>query len=65
MKDVQQAVDGAVGAIRDFARQDLNRLLLVNQTYLYVDMREVASVPENTARSVINRVEDSILSKKE
>lgn len=70
MKDVQQAVDGAVGAIRDFAREDLNRLLLshfndvVNKTYLSVDMSEVASVPEITARSVINRVEDSILSKR-
>ena len=69
MKDVQQAVDNAVGAIRDFARENLNRLTLsylsdvVNQTYLTVDMGALALVPEDTVRSVINRIDDTILSR--
>jgi ABC-type transport system involved in cytochrome c biogenesis ATPase subunit len=68
MKDVQQAVNSSIEAIRDFARENLNRLTLqylsdvVNQTYLDVDVHEIASVPENTVRLVINRIDESILS---
>lgn len=68
MKDVQQAVDNSVGAIRDFARENLNRLTLrylsdvVNQTYLNVDLQAIAIVPQEVVRSVINRIDDSILS---
>jgi len=69
MKDVHHAVNSAVGSIRDFARENLNRLTLsylgdvVNQTYLNIDMRAIESVPEHTVRSVIGRIDDSILSK--
>jgi ABC-type transport system involved in cytochrome c biogenesis ATPase subunit len=68
MRDVQQAINGAIGSIRDFARENLTRLTLgylsdvVNQTYLNVDTHTIASVPENTVRLVINRIDDSILS---
>lgn len=68
MKDVQQAVDNLVGAIRDFARENLNRLTLrylsdvVNQTYLNVDLQAIAVVPPEVVRSVINRIDETILS---
>jgi hypothetical protein len=68
MRDVYDAVNSAIGAIRDFARENLNRLTLgylsdvVNQTYLDVYMHAITSVPENTVRLLINRIDDSILS---
>ena len=69
MKDVQSAVERSVGSIREFVRENLNRLTLrylsdvVNQTYLQVDMDEIPALPEATVKSVIDRIDDSILSK--
>ena len=70
MKDVRQAVNSAVDAIGKFARENLNRLTLsylsdvVNQAYLDVDMRSVALVAKDTVQSVIDRIDESILSQK-
>ena len=69
MKDVQVAVERSVGSIRDFARENLNRLTLqylshvVNQTYLQADIAAIQAVPEVTVKSVIDRIDDSILDK--
>jgi predicted ATPase len=69
MKDVHKAVNSAVIAIRDFVREDLNRITLgylkdvVNQSYLDIDMRAIEAVPEHTVRSVIDRIDESILNK--
>ena len=68
MNDVHNSINSAIGAIRDFARENLTRLTLgylsdvVNKTYLDVDMHEITSVPEKTIRLVINRIDESILS---
>lgn len=69
MKDVQSAVERSVETIRDFARENLNRLTLsylsdvVNQTYLQSDMDTIPAVPPETVRLVIDRIDESILNK--
>jgi len=69
MKDVQGAVERSVGSIRDFARENLNRLTLrylsdvVDKAYLQVDMSEIPALPPTTVKTIIDRIDDSILSR--
>jgi ABC-type transport system involved in cytochrome c biogenesis ATPase subunit len=68
MKDVQSAVERSVESIGSFARGNLNRLTLsylsdvVNQTYLQVAIGTIPAIPQETVRSVIDRIDESILS---
>lgn len=67
MKDVQQAVDRTLERLKEFARESLNNLTLrylgdvVKGEYQNVGMKEIADVSENTVRSVLDRIHDSIL----
>ncbi|MHC1754115.1 MAG: AAA family ATPase [Methanosarcina sp.] len=69
MKDVQVAIDRALGNLKEFARESLNNLTLgylgdvVNQEYQNVVMREIACVSEDTVRDVLNRIDESILTR--
>lgn len=67
MKDVQQAVDRTLERLKEFARESLNNLTLrylgdvVNREYQNVGMKEIADVSEDTVRSVLDRIQESIL----
>lgn len=67
MKDVQVAIDRALGNLKEFARESLNNLTLgylgdvVNQEYQNVGMKEIADVSEDTVRDVLNRIDENIL----
>jgi ABC-type transport system involved in cytochrome c biogenesis ATPase subunit len=69
MKDVQQAVDRTLERLKEFARESLNNLTLrylgdvVNREYQNVGMKEIADVSEDTVRSVLDRIHESILTK--
>lgn len=69
MKDVQDAVDRTLEQLKEFARESLNNLTLkylgdvVNREYQSVGMKEIADVSEETVRSVLDRIHDSILTK--
>ncbi|WP_075323957.1 AAA family ATPase [Acidithiobacillus albertensis] len=67
MKDVQQAVDRTLERLKEFVRENLNKLTLgylgdvVNREYLHVE--EIADISEDTVRSVLDRIHESILTK--
>ncbi len=69
MKDVKGAIDKTLGQLKEFARENLNNLTLkylgdvVDREYQNVSMREIADVSEDTVRSVLDRIHDSILNK--
>lgn len=69
MKDVQQAVDRTLERLKEFARENLNNLTLrylgdvVNREYQNVGMKQIADVSEDTVRSVLDRIHESILTK--
>lgn len=69
MKDVQQAIDRSLESLKDFARESLTSLTLrylgdvVDREYLDVGMKEIAQMPEDTIRSVLERLHESILTK--
>ncbi|MHB1175938.1 MAG: AAA family ATPase [Sulfuriferula sp.] len=69
MQDVERAIKMALEGIKDFARESLNNLTLkylgavVNREYLDVGMSEIANTPEETIRSVLNRIHESILTR--
>ncbi len=69
MKDVQNAIDRELGRLKEFARKNLNSLTLhylgdvVNREYETVGMKEIADVSEDTVRSVLDRIDESILTK--
>lgn len=69
MKDVQQAVDRTLERLKEFARESLNNLTLrylgdvVNREYQNVGMKKIADVSEDTVRSVLDRIHESILTK--
>lgn len=69
MQDVEKAIKMALEGIKDFARESLNNLTLkylgavVNREYLDVGMSEIANTPEDTIRSVLNRIHESILTR--
>lgn len=68
MKDVQEAVDRTLESIRNYARETQNSLFLgylsdvVNATYRDVDVSSVSEIPQETVRSVVFRIDDTILS---
>nr|VFK31284.1 MAG: AAA ATPase domain-containing protein [Candidatus Kentron sp. MB] len=67
MKDVQQAVDKTLEKLKEFARENLNSLTLkylgdvVDKEYETVGMKEIGDVSEDTVKSVLDRIPDSIL----
>jgi predicted ATP-dependent endonuclease of OLD family len=67
MRDVQQAIENALSGLRDFARENLTTLTfrnlgdVVNKEYLKVGMKEISEVSDDTIRSVLDRVPESIL----
>lgn len=69
MKDVQNAIERELTSLKDFARKNLNSLTLgylgdvVNQEYRKVRMRDIADIPEDTVRSVLDRIDETILTK--
>ncbi len=69
MQDVQQAIERALSNLKEFARQSLTNLTLrylgdvVNRDYESVGMKEISEVSEETVRAVLDRIEDSILTK--
>jgi len=69
MKDVQNAVDRELAKLKEFARENLNSLTLryfgdvVNREYQNVGMNEIANVSEASILSVLDSVDESILTK--
>ena len=69
MKDVKQAIDRTLQHLKEFARENLNNLTLrylgdvVNQQYQTVGREEIADVSEDTVRSVLDRIHETILNK--
>lgn len=69
MQDVERAIKEVLDALKDFARENLNSLTLrylgdvVNREYLNVGMMEIAQTSEDTIRSVLDRIHESILTK--
>jgi predicted ATP-dependent endonuclease of OLD family len=69
MQDVERAVKDVLEKLKDFARENLNNLTLrylgdvVNREYLAVGMTEIAQTSEETIRSVLDRIHESILTK--
>lgn len=67
MKDVKLAIDRVLEQLKEFARESLNNLTLnylgevVNQEYLNVGMKEIADASEDTIRSVLDRIPETIL----
>jgi predicted ATP-binding protein involved in virulence len=69
MKDVQKAIDRELGKLKEFARENLNSLTLgylgdvVDRNYQNVGMKEIADLSEDTIRSVLDRIDETILTK--
>jgi predicted ATPase len=69
MRDVQNAVDRELSSLKEFARENLNSLTLgylgdvVNQEYQNVDLNEIADISEASIHSVLDRIDESILTK--
>lgn len=69
MLDVELAIKDVLEKLKDFARENLNNLTLkylgdvVNREYLNVGMMEIAQTSEETIRSVLDRIHESILTK--
>jgi hypothetical protein len=67
MKDVEGAIERTLERLKEFARKNLNELSLnylgdvVNREYLNVGMSEIANVPEETVRDVLNRIDERVL----
>ncbi len=68
MKDVQAAIDRTLEELKEFARESLNNLTLrylgdvVNRDYQNVGM-EFSTVSDDTVSSVLNRIQDNILTR--
>ncbi|WP_071734441.1 AAA family ATPase [Burkholderia ubonensis] len=67
MKDVEHAIERTLANLKEFARENLNSLTLrylgdvVNREYERTDASEITNASEDTIRSVLNRVHDTIL----
>lgn len=67
MKDVQASIERTLGELKEFARENLNKLTLkylgdvVNREYENFDM-EFSAVSDSTVQLVLDRIDDSILS---
>ncbi len=69
MKDVDDAIESEKEALKDFARENLNQLTLgylgdvVDKKYSEVNALEIKNETEETIKSVLDRIHESILSK--
>jgi predicted ATP-dependent endonuclease of OLD family len=69
MKDVEKAIKDTLESLKEFARENLNKLTLgylgdvLDQEYDKVSIKEIAETSEDTIRGVLNRIDESILSK--
>jgi hypothetical protein len=67
MKDVDAAIEKTLAGLKEFARENLNSLTLrylgdvVNREYDRTDLREITNASDETIRSVLNRIHDTIL----
>lgn len=69
MKDVERAVESCLVGLKEFARENLNTLTLgylgdvVDKKYSKVKVQEIQNASEETIKSVLDRIPESILSK--
>ena len=69
MMDVVKLIKDTLERLKDFARENLNTLTLgylgdvVDKKYAQVDINEIRQASEETIRSVLDRIHESILSK--
>ena len=69
MLDVERAIKEVLETLKDFARENLNILTLkylgdvVNREYQNVGMVRISETSEDTIRSVLDRIHESILTK--
>lgn len=69
MKDVQDLIDDELARLKEFASKKLNSLTLrylddiINLEYEKVSMKEIAEVPHEKVKSVLDRIDENILSK--
>ena len=67
MKDVEKAIEASLAGISTFARENLTSLTfrnlgdIVDREYEKISITSIAEVSEDTIRSVLDRVPDSIL----
>ncbi|PCE29841.1 hypothetical protein BZL54_23825 [Burkholderia ubonensis subsp. mesacidophila] len=67
MRDVEFAIERTLDGLKEFERENLNSLTLrylgdvVNREYERTDVSEITNASENTIRSVLNRIHDTIL----
>ena len=68
MKDVESLIERTLENLKEFARENLNRLTLgylgdiVERKYEKVDMRDIHEASEEAIKSVLNRIDENILS---
>ncbi len=69
MKDVDEAIQYALTNLKESSRSNLNQLTLgylgdiVNEKYKTINLDEINSIDETTIHDIMNRVDESILSK--
>lgn len=69
MQDVERAIKSVLDRLKDFARESSTSLTLkylgdvVDKQYLNVGMVEIAQTSEETIRSVLDRIDENILSR--
>jgi predicted ATP-dependent endonuclease of OLD family len=69
MKDVQNAIEHELAELREFTSKNLISLTsrylgeIINQEYRNVNMKEIAEVSDETVCSILDRINESILSK--
>ena len=69
MRDVETAIGNELLTLKEFARENLNKLTLrylgdvVNRKYRSVSPSVISDVSDETLRSVLNRIDESILRK--
>lgn len=68
MRDVDEAINNTLTNLKDSSRANLNDLTLgylgdiVDEKYKSIDVKEIASIDEDTIHQIMNRVDDTILS---
>ncbi|ETA68483.1 hypothetical protein MettiDRAFT_1955 [Methanolobus tindarius DSM 2278] len=69
MKDVENAIESTLLRLKEFARENLNKLTLgylgdvLEQEYDKVTILQIVNASEDTIRGVLNRIDERILSK--
>ena len=68
MKDVDSAIRSTLEELKDFARENLNKLTLgylsdvVDQKYTQVDVTQIQKASKETIKNVLDRIDEKILS---